>query len=200
MLCNTGFAYFLQDLNNSNNGQWYVYGIGLIGLGILLTRFSGAMLYLVHEGCCKKKMKKRSSRKIVPITKELEIDKSIERKNEYLKTSPFAEEEKFFKLEDEPVKINDNNHKNQSSFHKKEPSIPIGMKLDVDNVLVEDSVPEESISELSILMRQKRFKKGMRLTQLSKDTGIDISRLRDIEEGKAIQTIAEKKIIAMKLV
>ena len=223
VLCNSGFAYFLQSLSNTSQGSWYVYSIGMIGLAILFIRFTGAMLYLCHEGCCKRKIEdrhnqnrsnsisnlnsnnnhnisqrkntnnKRRSNKVAPLT----LVDSQERSYEVLRTDINAEPERESKHGTEIVRISEEDLQGKL-FSRPEPEIPLGARVDI--MLADEVGSDESMSEISLVMRRRRFKRGIRITQLARDTGIKVERLRDIEEGRVIPSDNEKKIIASKLV
>lgn len=195
VLCNSAFATFLQALSGTSQGQWYVYSIGMIGLAILLLRFTGAMLYLVHEGCCKRKLPKLSDKK--PVKK---LTTSEKEKNEN-KVAPFGKATGHDSFEvlhtDFNVPTVFETKASVEVLEKNQPQITLGTKVDM--MIAENVSSDESMDEISLVMRRRRFKRGIRITQLSKDTGIQIDRLRDIEEGRAIPTKDERRIITAKL-
>ncbi|OMJ87667.1 hypothetical protein SteCoe_10593 [Stentor coeruleus] len=206
VLCNSAFAYFLQTLSNSETGNWYVYSIGMIGLGILALRFFGAVLYVFHEACCKKKLKKiASTRKIAPLIENFpEKGKRGESVSTKIMSSSPEQTHKKRKSEIKlTAKTNKDDiepkytHFDDEDSIEEEKNVNVGLK--VDKILAEEKSIEE-ISELSIEMRQRRFKHGVRLSTISKDSGIDLKRLRSIEEGKCIPTDDEKKLITKSLI
>ena len=226
VLCNSSFAYFMNALGNIENGQWYIYGIGLFGMSIMMFRFLGAVFYIFHEACCKRKIK--NVKGIMPViedtqkTKTRNPDQIVTQayvllnecpKDDFMKRrkkSASEDLQKMTKSQDmikEGVKITELNMVSEHVMTEiSEERAPGIMSLSssrrskkqslshiVDDVLGEKT---EEISELSLVMRQKRFQKGIRLTQMAKDLGVPASRLRGIEEGIMIPTNEERKMIS----
>ena len=245
VLCNCSFAFFLNSLGNVENGQWYIYGVGIFGMSIMVFRFLGSVFYIFHEICCKRRMKK--SKKIYPShhaeTKPEAVCNPKDfffngRNPEPVLTQPFTileEHPKDFFIKkrmrsfgsESQIKLNENENENikegfkvtelnslemlvNRTDNKEKPSFPVKIekmisfgssrmsKIEsinlVNNALNEDKT--EEISELSLVLRQKRFQKGIRLTQMAIDVGIPINRLRGIEEGTMIPSQEERKILS----
>lgn len=226
VLCNSSFAYFLNALGNIESGQWYIYGVGLFGMSIMMFRFLGAVFYVIHEACCKRKMK--NLKRIMP---KLQYTENIKPRNpDQVVTQPYVilndnpkddfmkrrkksmseDSQKTLKSQDlvkEGVKITELNLVSEQIMTEiSEERMPRVLSLSssrkskkqnlshiVDEVVGEKS---EEISELSLVMRQKRFQKGIRLTQMAKDLGVPVGRLRGIEEGIMIPTSEERKMIS----
>jgi cellulose synthase/poly-beta-1,6-N-acetylglucosamine synthase-like glycosyltransferase len=257
VLCNCSFAFLLNSLGNVENGQWYVYGVGVFGMSIMVFRFIGSILYIFQEACCKRKMKQQ--KRVAPVVGVESQDKvKAVRSSERVMTQPYtlldehpkdstqfmirrklsigSDVNKPFQSQEvikDGVKLNEihslemmvktisshekqnqakfaelgsldlmNSSENQRNKGKVEKIVSLaisrGSKFDtlnlVDQVLNEERT--EEISELSLVLRQKRFQKGIRLTQMSSDVGISVNRLRGIEEGTMIPTQEERKILS----
>lgn len=227
VLCNCSFVYFLNAISSTQNGQWYIYGVGLFGMSIMMFRFLGAIAYIFHEACCKRKFK--SSKKVQPALDQPIIkSRSHERietntyvllnespKEDFMRRRKKSIDENLQKslksqeLLNEGVKISELNlspefikTENSDKGEKIQTILSLSSskksKKENVSVLVDEALDEniEEISELSLVLRQKRFQKGIRLTQMAKDLGLTVNRLRGIEEGTMIPTSDERKLLS----
>ncbi|CAG9311423.1 unnamed protein product [Blepharisma stoltei] len=65
-LCNSAFAYYLNlvDKSGSDATRWYIYSIAFVGVGLLIIRFCGGIMYLCQENWCQKKLRVKAQ--VVP--------------------------------------------------------------------------------------------------------------------------------------
>lgn len=196
VLCNTSFAYFLQAMSNSLSGKLYIFCIGAIGASLLVFKFFGALFYLFQEACCKRKItKKWRQAQVAPIKKN-----NKEAYQDHIQTDMYVE------LEDKDCEVmkiaqireeKDTRSQVRRSFENSEKVVSKkdGQQVAsrVDLVLAEDY--EESSEELSLVLREKRFKHGIKLTYMANETGIVAGRIKGIEEGRVIPTEQERKVL-----
>ena len=197
VLCNTGYITMLQIVSDSNTGGLYVYSIALLATGIVLLRFFGCLAYLVHENCCKRKLKRQNESKIVPAANRASATiNKIENLNRSIRRSSSIKPDRVFQLTEKGATgqmITDAyEFKEEPEVMKRKSKRFENEGAKVDGIIVEEF---QTFSESPLLIREKRFKRGITMKKLADLTGLPINKLRDIEEGRDLSTANINKVL-----
>lgn len=183
VLCNGGYIVMLQSIQSTDSGYLYIYGLAMLAIAIVLLRFCGSLLYLVQENCCKRRLRTKDSLKVVPLVRRASTElNKIENILNSRRSSSFKPN-KMLVMPEEIQIITDVEEKQVDEVElvrrKSRKSVNQGVKVDI---LVVDDI--DITSENTFNIREKRFKKGITLKKLCEITGINLEKLRNIEDGK----------------
>jgi hypothetical protein len=112
-LCNSGFAYVINQFNKSRSTEsfYFLGGISLAGIGVIIIRVLGGFLYLFDE-CCKRKIKKGGKKRELSIVPESSGHQLIKRPSAGFDSEAFEDKDEYKMAPFQPVEESKNREAN----------------------------------------------------------------------------------------
>lgn len=209
------------DKSGSEATRWYIYAIAFVGVGILMIRFTGGLLYICQEHWCQKKLRVKNYvvPSPIPILKKLHLEQHgnsfDESRNPIVAVAEeerklFIEEAKEMRVvdlekvkEENEISLEDINSNEESedeiALEIEEEEIKGFVTVDRGEYQAEKVNRRMQLNDFAEMLKESRKEGGITKAQLSEITKIKKKRLRKFEYGYKEPSGLEEQIIREQL-